>query len=178
MSRIALPLLVLVAGCEGAHHMLDPAGPQAGRIANLLLLFIVISAAVYLLVLAALALAVRAGNRRRRRDDSEDGSPAFERRLARAVAGGAIATAAVLLLYVAASASTGRALASLPTTLDSTATPLTIKVTGHQWWWEIEYADTAPSRRLITANELHIPVGRPVKIEGSAADVIHSFWVP
>jgi cytochrome c oxidase subunit II len=178
VTRPALALLVLLAGCEGAHHMLDPAGPQAGRIASLLLLFCAISTAVYLLVLAALALAARAGTRRRRRDEPADVSPASERRLAHAVAGAAIATTAVLLLYVAASARTGRALASLPAALDPSATPLTIKVTGHQWWWEIEYADTAPSRRLITANELHIPVGRPVKIEGNAADVIHSFWVP
>src|SRR5690606_29913898 len=55
---------------------------------------------------------------------------------------------------------------------------LSIVVTGHQWWWETEYEDTMPARRLRTANELHIPVGRPVRIKTRSADVIHSLWVP
>jgi cytochrome c oxidase subunit 2 len=47
-------------------------------------------------------------------------------------------------------------------------------VIGHQYWWEFRYPDTG----LITANEVHIPVGRPVSFRISSADVIHSFWVP
>jgi cytochrome c oxidase subunit II len=49
-----------------------------------------------------------------------------------------------------------------------------IVVTGHQWWWEIRY----PAANAITANELHVPVGRDVLIGIEAADVIHDFWVP
>jgi cytochrome c oxidase subunit II len=62
----------------------------------------------------------------------------------------------------------------------SPATPpaLTVRVTGHQWWWEVQYLDPAPDRIATTANEIHIPVGRPVRIEVAAGDVIHSFWVP
>jgi cytochrome c oxidase subunit II len=55
---------------------------------------------------------------------------------------------------------------------------LHIKVTGHQWWWEVEYEDTMPARRLLTANELYIPVGRYVRITTRSADVIHALWVP
>jgi cytochrome c oxidase subunit 2 len=55
---------------------------------------------------------------------------------------------------------------------------VTIAVTGHQWWWEIEYEDANPSRRVITANEIHIPVGRPIALKVSSHDVIHSFWAP
>ncbi|MFN2590849.1 MAG: cytochrome c oxidase subunit II [Actinomycetota bacterium] len=51
---------------------------------------------------------------------------------------------------------------------------LDITVTGHQWWWEVEYE----RERVITANEIHIPVGRPVDVEITSVDVIHSFWVP
>ena len=53
---------------------------------------------------------------------------------------------------------------------------LTIAVTAYDWWWKIDYA----RRRLhvTTANEIHIPVGEPVKIELKSADVIHAFWVP
>ena len=53
-----------------------------------------------------------------------------------------------------------------------------VRITAHQWWWEIEYLDADPSRRLMTANELIIPAGRPVLLEMGSSDVIHSFWVP
>src|SRR5205823_825647 len=44
----------------------------------------------------------------------------------------------------------------------------------HQFWWEIHY----PDQQLTSANELHVPVGQPVRLTLRAADVIHSFWVP
>lgn len=51
---------------------------------------------------------------------------------------------------------------------------LEVRVVGHQWWWQFEY----PELGITTANELHIPVGRPVALTVTSADVIHSFWVP
>ena len=36
----------------------------------------------------------------------------------------------------------------------------TIAIIGHQWWWEVQYLG-APAQRFTTANEIHIPVGRP-----------------
>ena len=56
--------------------------------------------------------------------------------------------------------------------------PLTMEVTGQQWWWKARYLNPDPSKILITADEFHIPVGRPVRIKLIGADVIHSFWVP
>lgn len=47
-------------------------------------------------------------------------------------------------------------------------------ITGHQWWWEVQY----PKSGVITANEIHIPVGQRLLIRLESADVIHSFWVP
>ena len=55
---------------------------------------------------------------------------------------------------------------------------VTLKVTAHQWWWQIEYTDPDPSRLVRTANEIHLPVGAPALLELVADDVIHSFWVP
>ena len=55
---------------------------------------------------------------------------------------------------------------------------LTVEVTGHQWWWEIEYWDGVPAQRARTANELHVPVGEPVLVKVRSFDVIHSLWVP
>jgi cytochrome c oxidase subunit II len=54
---------------------------------------------------------------------------------------------------------------------------LPIDVIGYQWWWEFRYplenGDT-----VVTANEVHVPVGRPVELRITAADVLHSFWIP
>jgi cytochrome c oxidase subunit 2 len=49
-----------------------------------------------------------------------------------------------------------------------------LEVIGHQWWWEINYLASG----VVTANEVHIPVGKPILIELKSADVIHDFWVP
>jgi cytochrome c oxidase subunit 2 len=51
---------------------------------------------------------------------------------------------------------------------------LRVQVIGHQWWWEFRYPDLG----IVTANELHVPTGVPVRLELLSADVIHSFWVP
>jgi cytochrome c oxidase subunit 2 len=47
-------------------------------------------------------------------------------------------------------------------------------VIGHQWWWEVCY----PQSGVVTANEIHIPVGRQCLVRLESADVIHDFWVP
>ena len=53
-----------------------------------------------------------------------------------------------------------------------------IRVTGNMWWWDVEYLDPQGRVMLRDANELHLPVGRPVVLDLRSADVIHSFWVP
>ncbi|HTQ15090.1 MAG TPA: cytochrome c oxidase subunit II [Rhizomicrobium sp.] len=58
------------------------------------------------------------------------------------------------------------------------AAPLTIEVTGHQWWWQVRYLSADPARIFTTADEIRIPTGVPVKIRLIGGDVIHSFWVP
>jgi len=58
------------------------------------------------------------------------------------------------------------------------APALTLTVTGYDWWWKVEYEDDDPTRRFVTANEIHIPVGVPVLVKLKSADVIHAFWVP
>jgi cytochrome c oxidase subunit 2 len=55
---------------------------------------------------------------------------------------------------------------------------LTVQVAAKQWWWGLRYTSTDPSRTFITANEIHIPVGQPVRFELASLDVIHSFWIP
>ncbi len=50
---------------------------------------------------------------------------------------------------------------------------LEIKVIAHQWWWDFQYPDG-----IKTANELHLPSGRSVRLHLESDDIIHSFWVP
>jgi cytochrome c oxidase subunit 2 len=55
---------------------------------------------------------------------------------------------------------------------------VTIEVTGRQWWWQARYLADDPARDFLTANEIHIPAGQPVRLKLMGGDVIHSFWVP
>ena len=56
--------------------------------------------------------------------------------------------------------------------------PLQVNVTGHQWWFEFEYPDAGDGKKIITANEMRIPVDRPINISLESDDVIHSCWDP
>lgn len=49
-----------------------------------------------------------------------------------------------------------------------------IVITGHQWWWEVAY----PASNVVSANEVHLPVGKQLLMEMRSADVIHDWWVP
>nr|WP_228876537.1 cytochrome c oxidase subunit II [Paraburkholderia saeva] len=92
----------------------------------------------------------------------------------RAVTTGTVISAVVLLV----------ALIYVMFTLETVASParhpaLTISVSARDWWWKVDYQDASDSQRnFTTANEIHIPVGEPVRIELHSADVIHAFWVP
>jgi len=88
------------------------------------------------------------------------------------VVGGIIVPAIILVLTLSFTVATEVATAAPP------ADPsVTIEVIGHRWWWEVKYAG-APAHTVVTANEIHIPVGAPVRVQLSSADVIHSFWIP
>ncbi|MEG0223447.1 MAG: c-type cytochrome [Comamonas sp.] len=55
---------------------------------------------------------------------------------------------------------------------------LIVTVKAHMWWWEVRYRDPVTGADVVTANEIRVPVGRPVYFALTSADVIHSFWVP
>ena len=147
----------------------DPAGPQAAAIHGLWLLLLWVSVGVFVLVMAFLLAALIRGRRTQTSAVPAD----RERRLTASVAAAAAMTVVILLGLLSASVSTGYA----TTTLQAT-TAVSIALTGHQWWWEVEYEDAVPARRVVTANELHIPLIRPVVMKVTSRDVIHSFWAP
>ncbi|HYW13117.1 MAG TPA: cytochrome c oxidase subunit II [Longimicrobium sp.] len=58
------------------------------------------------------------------------------------------------------------------------ANALTVRVIGKQWWWEFQYPVNGGRDTIITANEIHVPVGQPVQLLLETDNVLHSFWVP
>jgi cytochrome c oxidase subunit 2 len=168
--------LLTLSGCRGAQSALDPAGPQAGRISHLWWLMFYVCLAVFLLVsLAVLAAVFR---RRKGVENSSDApdispEPKREERMTRVVLVAVGITLAILSVFLVRSYTTGRALYS-----PQEEQALSIKITGQQWWWDVEY-DVEPASNIVhTANEIHIPTGQPVKFRLTSTDVIHSFWVP
>jgi len=153
--------------------VLSPAGIQAASIHALWLLMLWVCGAVFVVVMAALLLSIVRGinNNNRSKQDAELPS---ERVLASGVGASVGLTVLTLILLLVASIVTGRTVGS-PLAGSSA---VTIAITGPQWWWEIQYEDAVPSRRVVTANELHIPINRPVVLKVTSRDVIHSFWVP
>ena len=129
-----------------------------------------VSVAVFTAVLAGLCIGLIRGIRNRSRSDRILPSEAA---LSRSVAVAVALTAGLLTILLALSVWTGRTIGALHA--DSA---VTIAITGHQWWWEIQYEDGVPSQRVVTANELHLPINRPVVLKVTSRDVIHSFWVP
>jgi len=151
---------------------LDPAGPQARSIDRIWNVFLVVSIGVWLAVVACQVVAmVLARRRRHHAGDPARPDPAQTRRLGRAITAAAAVTAIALIALVVESLVTGNALAAL----DEDPDPLVIKVTAHQWWWELNYEPGSSDRAAPTANEMHIPVGRTVRLLLTSADGVHSF---
>jgi cytochrome c oxidase subunit 2 len=153
----------LLGGCAEAPSALYPQGPAAERIATLWWIMFGVAAAIYALVLALLGLALF---RKRDADPDSEQRPAGGRALI--LGGGVIMPAAVLLGLF------GLTLGTMVALANPQEEALTVQVVGRQWWWEVQY----PDQQIVTANEIHIPVGQPVRLLVASADVIHSLWVP
>lgn len=155
-----------------SESILSPAGPAAARLGELgwlvLGAFIVVSAAMWVLVFWTAA---------RRRGSLETHLPwnasADQRWIT--IGGFLVPVIAFGTIFIVML----RAMNAFPMGHgDMDHRPADIRVIGHQWWWQVEYLDPQVARQTVTANEIHIPTGRPVDIELRSYDVIHSFWVP
>ncbi|MBV9267593.1 MAG: cytochrome c oxidase subunit II [Acidobacteriaceae bacterium] len=178
-ARVALMLLAgLFVSC-GTHQQsaIDPAGPQSENIAGLWWFFFWTLTSIFLAVMVFMLWTL---TRRHRGIEQEPleirhaPSPETESRINRTVAGCTIATVVILFVLLIASVGTGKSVSELANKNNG----LTVDVTGNEWWWHIRYQNSDASMVFDTANEIHIPVGRPVQIRGMSQDVIHSFWVP
>ncbi|VFR18329.1 Cytochrome c oxidase polypeptide II [plant metagenome] len=163
-AAAGLPLLAVLAGCGDAPlSALHPAGPAAAAIATAWWWMAGGAALILLGVLALAAWVLRRGRAR-----------LSERGARRLVWGAGVAfPLAVLTLLLAYGLGLGDAL--LPQAAGHDV--YRVEVTGRQWQWEVRYPD-APGGARQSSNEIHVPVGRAIDVHVSAADVIHSFWVP
>lgn len=181
--RRRLPLLLLLfvailAGCAGRQQsVVDPAGTQADKIATLWWFFLWLLGAIFVSVVAVMLWALTRRHRGIAQEPLEQThlpSPQSEQKLTRAVSAATAATTIILLGLIVISIATGKSISHLADPRQG----MVIEVTGNQWWWSMRYMNDDPSLIAVTANEMHIPVGRPVMIRGTSHDVIHSFWVP
>ena len=164
-----------VGACSGFQSALDPKGPRAEAVAKLHWTLTAIATVVYVVVIGALIFALwRATHRAPVLDEHEHHeTPEQAGVMKRGVIIAVAATVVIMLAFVVVSVSTGSTLAKVGGTK-----PLRIDVVGHQWWWEVKYDDPDVHNIVNTANEIHVPVGRPVLIKMTSTDVIHSFWAP
>ena len=155
MSALTAPALPQL------QSVLSPAGPAAASIVSLSWVLVVGAAVIFAGVMGLLAWAV---SRRSAR-------PVHPGRW---IMGGGVAFPLVVLasLFVYSHWRTPGWLVQPP------AGALIVSITAHMWWWEVRYRDPASGRDVTLANELHLPIGRPVWLGLNSPDVIHSFWVP
>lgn len=159
---------------DAPHSVTAPLGPWAEHVLRLFNLFMGVCTAVFVAVLAALAYVLwqrPRANAATPPDLSQVNRP--EQRLRRNVAAAVIGSGVLLIALTVASFFTDRALARLPL-----QDAVHLELTGHQWWWSATYIDGDPDQYVTAANEIHIPVGKPILVKLKSGDVIHSLWLP
>lgn len=166
---LGVGLVVLLSGCgvDGPHPQttFDPKGPEARMIDNLIVPIFVVAGIIGLIVFAAVFWVMLKYRRGRFTGDDVPeqvhGNPKLE-------IGWTILPAIIMAVIAVPTVNVIFELASKP------QDPLEINVIGQQWWWEFDY----PGSNVVTANEIVFPAGRPVQVNITSRDVIHSFWVP
>lgn len=181
--RTASPLLVLalvtfLGACaeDAPQDTLQPEGPNARMIDNLIDPIFIVAGVVFVVVLGgALVIALKF---RARDDEHFDDMPGQIHGNNVLEIGWTIIPALILV---------GIGVFSVFAIFDLNEEPpesaVKVQVIGHQWWWEYRYDMDHNGRYddpddIVTANDLVIPVGEEVALEVTSRDVIHSFWVP
>jgi len=166
LSPLCFPLLLLLAGC--AHNYpqttLNPRGDFARLVDSLFRTTVWWAIVAFVLVEGALLIAIF--KFRGRPDDPEPrqvhGNTVLE-------VVWTIVPAFILVMIAVPTIKT-----IFKTSDYATGDVVQIEVVGHQWWWEFRYTGLG----VVTANEMHVPVGKTVNLRMTTADVVHSFWVP
>jgi cytochrome c oxidase subunit 2 len=141
--------------------IVTPKGSEADRIAGAWWLMFGLAAFVYVVVAGLIVYATVRGRRRGART-SRLHEDAF------IWIGGVAAPVVILFVLAVVTVHTTEALRR------PARDALAVDVAGEDWWWAVRY----PGTDIVTANEVHLPVDRPVDLRLTSDNVIHSFWVP
>jgi cytochrome c oxidase subunit 2 len=172
LGKIALPVRRAVfiaalsralAGCSDRQSALAPHAAEAQHLFWLIFAFVVLLGAIWLIVMIALAIAMW-----RRRAECQQ----HHERTANALISICAGLTGLIVIGLTVGSFAGQR------EMQRRESPLLVRIIGHQWWWELRYAEDVPNRPFVTANELHLPAGRDVVLNLESSDVIHSFWAP
>jgi cytochrome c oxidase subunit II len=170
---VAVALIQASSLDPGRHNMLQPVAPQASQIEWLYWTIFWILFVVYVLMIVAFtktAVANRTGATGPLPVmTDEEGDRGAKWAVGTATGVTVITLFAVLVMSIV----TGKKAAGL-----TSKNPVTIQVTGHQWWWEVTYPNSQADQTVSTANEIHVPIHTPIVLLTNSNDVIHSFWPP
>ena len=160
---VAAAVVLGACGNETSPNVLDPKGDEARQLADIWWLMFGMAGAVYAVVAGLIVFAIVRGRR-------EGAEPSASRLNDNAfvVIGGLLVPLGILMVV---------AFVTVRGTVDVRQPErgaLRLDVRAQNWWWEVRY----PATGIVTANEIHVPVGRQVAVRIRTADVIHSFWVP
>jgi cytochrome c oxidase subunit 2 len=149
-------------------NIFAPASTPAQSIFGLSLLVLGVAAAIFAIVSGLLVYSIVRFRRKRRHDDGREppqvyGSTQVE-------LAWTITPVIIVLVLFLASARVVFGIQDAPRPQGS----LDVTVVGHRYWWEYRY----PGLNVVTANELHVPVGQRTFLNLLSADTDHSFWVP
>jgi cytochrome c oxidase subunit 2 len=178
LTALALGAVFTLSGCamslngDTPQTTLDPQGPKAQTIHNLVLPVFIVAGIVFVAVMAGSLYVV---TRFRAKDDDDfDEFPEQLHGNFKLEIGWTIAPAVLLAVIAFFTVSTIFDLARKPD-----AEALKVEVIGQQWWWEYRYdIDNDGEFEIITANDLVIPTGREIALRIKSNDVIHSWWAP
>lgn len=162
----------ILAGCTPSHPQstFGASGPVAEDQKNIFLLIFWVAMAVFVIVESALVYSIVRFRRRRRGEQPPEQLHGNTRLELAWTAAPVIILAIIAIPTVTLIFDQSRG----PVEGKTAENALDIAVYGHQWWWEVEYV----GKDVNTSNEIVIPVGRPIRLELTSEDVIHSFWVP
>ncbi|MGZ8201058.1 MAG: cytochrome c oxidase subunit II [Methylosarcina sp.] len=158
-----ITMLIAMTGCAGEQSAFVGLGPVASRISLLMWIMFIAAALITAFICVLLYVSIAGPSRWRHKLTSEKN----------VIWGGVVfpvVTLSTLLIY-------GFSILRAGEEMVEAEDPVHISVVGERWWWRVIYRHD-DGHITESANEIRIPAGRPVEIELTTADVIHSFWLP
>lgn len=171
VGTAAAAVLLASCGSEVSHNRQDslhPEGPAADKILNLMTPFFWVAVVVGV---AVLVMTIFVALRFRERP-GEDRSPVQTHGNVVLEVSWTIIPFLILAVMAVPTVATIFNLAKVP----KGSNVVHVDVAARQWFWQYQYTDKGDG--FFTANEMHIPVNRPVVLTLTSNNVIHSFWVP